>query len=105
MVFSYDGLSTPNFVVQLGADQREAGRSRKRALQLPAFPYLSQSSERPGAVKGARFVRGGEKFFRGLKRFFGAHLDGEDRSGTWGRRESGPGVWGVRPRGLDELVD
>jgi len=32
-------------VVELEADQREGAQSRERALHLPAFPYLSQSSE------------------------------------------------------------
>src|SRR5215467_9109581 len=57
-------------VAQLGPT---GGRwSRKQALHLPAFPYLSPSLERPGAVQGARFVRGEGKSFAGLKRFSAA---------------------------------
>src|SRR5258708_26644407 len=42
--FSFDVLSTPKLSCSSGADQRKAGESRKRALHLPAFPYLSKSS-------------------------------------------------------------
>jgi len=70
------------------------GRPRPRALHLPAFPYLSESSERPGAVQGARFVRGGGKSFPVLKRFSGANPG--RRGPFWnirqkGKRAGGPG--------------
>jgi hypothetical protein len=37
----------------------EKAAAVKNGLRLPAFPYLSHASERPGAVKGARCLRGG----------------------------------------------
>jgi hypothetical protein len=39
----------------------------------PLSRLIGKSSERPGAGKGARFVRGGGKSFPGLKRFCGAN--------------------------------
>jgi hypothetical protein len=59
MLFSYDVLSTPNNCEQLEADQREAVASRKKQpLHFPLSLFMGKSSERPGAVKGARVLRG-----------------------------------------------
>src|SRR5881397_3743638 len=60
----------------LDSDQREVTADYQGGLGLTLIGPLSllsgKSSERPGAGKGARFVRGGGKSFPGLKRFCGA---------------------------------
>src|SRR5437762_6094423 len=65
------------FKVLCGADQREAEYSLKLGWFCLCIGPLSlvpvKSSERPAAVKGARFLRGGGKSFPVLKRFSGAH--------------------------------
>ena len=60
VISSYDVLSTPNNCAQLEADQREAVASRKNSLCIcPLSLLIGNSSERPGAVKGAPVLRGG----------------------------------------------
>src|SRR5881409_2322766 len=60
----------------LDSDQRGVTADYQGGLGLTLIGPLSllsgKSSERPGAGKGARFVRGGGKSFPGLKRFCGA---------------------------------
>jgi len=58
-----------------GADRREAADQLQRALLCIGLLSLltGNFSERPGAVQGAWFVRGGGESFPVLKRFSGAH--------------------------------
>src|SRR5262245_57393220 len=91
------------------------GRQHRCALCLnPLSLVMGKSSERPGAVKGGRFVRGGGKSFPVLKRFSGAHPGRRGpfwKLGRKGKRAGGlrgasplAGIRGSAPRTLPRAV-
>ena len=85
MSTSYDGLSTPKLSCSSGPTN---GRPERAASGVCVCPLSLISVNLRNGPEQSRA--------RGLcaaKRT----LDGEDRSGTWGRRESGPGVSGGVP--------
>src|SRR5579862_3833725 len=63
----------------------------------PLSLITDRFSERPGAVKGARFVRGGGKSFLVLKRFSGAHPLRRGPFRNIGQKGKGAGVSGGYP--------
>src|SRR5579875_1627302 len=85
--FSYDGLSTPKLLCSSGPTNGRPHRAANgEGFAFARFPFSwanLRNGPEPSRARG----------FCAAKRT----LDGEDRSGTWGRRESGLGVQGVSP--------
>src|SRR5579875_732502 len=87
MISSYDGLSTPKLLCSSGPTNGRPHRAANgEGFAFARFPFSWANLRNGPEPSRARGFCAAERT-----------LDGEDRSGTWGRRESGLGVQGVSP--------